>query len=172
MAVPDQVPVVIVPNVVIVVEPVLASKAIVPKPKEVLAVATTSPVLPPSHWLYLSQLVELLVMAEIVEPLEVIIPDRALTIGSDSVVTTPLAAMVICPAVEVEMVMLAPLTSLVGAYLVPVLSAANSWPVWVGAVEVPVPPWAGVITAAEVKMVASASGKVKVRVAAGPETVK
>jgi hypothetical protein len=52
----------------------------------------------------------------------------------------PEAAMVIDPAVEVVMVMLAPLTKIVGPYLVPVESAANNWPVWLGAVEVPVPP--------------------------------
>ena len=57
-------------------------------------------------------------------------PDRAV----------PPRAMVICPGVVVVMVMLEPATKLVGAYLVPVPSAARSWPVTVGAVEVPVPP--------------------------------
>jgi hypothetical protein len=40
------------------------------------------------------------------------------------------------------MVMLEPATKVVGAYFVPVTSAANSCPVTVGAVEVPVPPLA------------------------------
>src|SRR5581483_7271759 len=48
--------------------------------------------------------------------------------------------MVICPGVVVVMVTLDPATRLVGAYLVPVLSAASSWPWMVGVVEVPVPP--------------------------------
>ena len=48
--------------------------------------------------------------------------------------------MVICPGVVVLMVILEPATRLVGAYLVPVPSAANNCPVTVGAVEVPVPP--------------------------------
>jgi hypothetical protein len=50
------------------------------------------------------------------------------------------AEKVICPAVVVVMVMLVPAIRLVGAYLVPVPSAARIWPVTVGAVEVPVPP--------------------------------
>src|SRR3989338_5655094 len=50
------------------------------------------------------------------------------------------AAIVICPAVVVVMVMLVPATRLVGAYFVPVPSAARICPVTVGAVDVPVPP--------------------------------
>ena len=53
------------------------------------------------------------------------------------------AAMVICPAVEVVMVMFEPWIKVAGAYLVPVESAAKSWPCWVGAVVVPVPPLIG-----------------------------
>jgi hypothetical protein len=55
-------------------------------------------------------------------------------------------AMVICPAVEVVMVMLVPLIKVVGAYLSPVESAPRSCPCRVGAVVVPVPPLAGAIT--------------------------
>ena len=36
----------------------------------------------------------------------------------------------------------AELTKVVGPYLTPLLSAARIWPCWVGAVEVPVPPFA------------------------------
>ena len=49
-------------------------------------------------------------------------------------------AKVICPAVEVVIVMLEPAMRLVGAYLVPVPSAARICPVTVGAELVPVPP--------------------------------
>jgi hypothetical protein len=56
--------------------------------------------------------------------------------------TKPLAAKVICPGVVVVIEMPLPATRLVGAYLVPVPSAANNWPVTVGAVEVAVPPLA------------------------------
>jgi hypothetical protein len=52
----------------------------------------------------------------------------------------PAAAKVICPAVDVVMVTFVPATRLVGAYLTPVPSAANSCPVTEGAVEVAVPP--------------------------------
>src|ERR1041385_5980504 len=58
----------------------------------------------------------------------------------------PAAAIVICPGVVVVMVMLDPATKLVGAYLVPVPSAAKSCPVTYGAVEVPVPPLPTAIT--------------------------
>ena len=51
-----------------------------------------------------------------------------------------MVAMVITPGVVVVMVMLAPAAKLAGWYLVPVPSAANSWPVTVGATEVAVPP--------------------------------
>ncbi len=51
-----------------------------------------------------------------------------------------------CPTVEVEMVMLEPLTQREGVYLVPVESANRTCPCWVGAVEVPVPPLAGANT--------------------------
>ena len=50
--------------------------------------------------------------------------------------------MVIWPTVEVVMVMLLPLIKVIGAYLVPVLSAPSNCPCWVGRVEVPVPPLA------------------------------
>jgi hypothetical protein len=46
----------------------------------------------------------------------------------------PEAEMLICPGVVVTIVTLEPATRVVGAYLVPVPSAARSWPVWVGAV--------------------------------------
>lgn len=52
--------------------------------------------------------------------------------------------MVIWPGVVVLIVMFRPATKLVGPYLVPVESAAKIWPWTVGAVEVPVPPLAGV----------------------------
>ena len=55
-------------------------------------------------------------------------------------VVNPVVPIVICPAVEVVMVMLAPWIKVVGAYLVPVESAAKICPCWEGAVEVPVPP--------------------------------
>jgi hypothetical protein len=51
MASAFQVPVPIVPKVMIEVVPVLASKAIVPKPREVRPVAATKLVEPPSHCL-------------------------------------------------------------------------------------------------------------------------
>ena len=51
-------------------------------------------------------------------------------------------AMVICPTVLVVMVMLEPLIKVMGAYLTPLESAPKSWPCWVGAVDVPVPPLA------------------------------
>jgi hypothetical protein len=50
--------------------------------------------------------------------------------------------MVICPGVEVLMVMFVPLIKVVGPYLAPLPSAANNCPVDQGAVEVPVPPLA------------------------------
>ena len=50
--------------------------------------------------------------------------------------------MLICPGVEVVIVMLEPATRLVGAYLDPVLSTAKICPWVVGAVLVPVPPLA------------------------------
>ena len=50
--------------------------------------------------------------------------------------------MVISPGVVVVMVMFVPATKVVGAYLRPVPSAANSCPVDHGRVEVPVPPLA------------------------------
>ena len=49
-------------------------------------------------------------------------------------------AMVICPTVEVVMVILEPLIKVMGAYLAPVESAPRSCPCWVGMVDVPVPP--------------------------------
>src|SRR3989344_2298895 len=61
---------------------------------------------------------------------------------ASTVTPVSVAAKVIEPAVVVVMVMLEPAMRLVGAYLVPVPSAARSWPVTVGAVEVAVPPLA------------------------------
>jgi hypothetical protein len=49
------------------------------------------------------------------------------------------AAMVICPAVEVVMVMLLPWTKVVTPQA-PLPWAAKSWPAWVGEAEVAVPP--------------------------------
>src|ERR1700722_12160610 len=59
--------------------------------------------------------------------------------------------MVMLPGVVVVIVMLEPATRLVGAYFVPVESAANNCPCTVGAVAVPVPPFAGVRALVRVK---------------------
>ena len=59
---------------------------------------------------------------------------------ANTVTPVSVAAKVICPAVVVVIVMLLPATRLVGAYFVPVPSAARICPVTVGAVDVPVPP--------------------------------
>ena len=61
---------------------------------------------------------------------------------ASTVTPVSVAAKVIEPAVVVVMVMLEPAMRLVGAYLVPVPSAARICPVTVGAVEVAVPPLA------------------------------
>lgn len=52
-----------------------------------------------------------------------------------------MADKVICPGVEVLIVMLVPATKFPGVYLVPVESAMSNWPWVVGNVEVPVPPF-------------------------------
>ena len=71
-----------------------------------------------------------------IEPLKMLpVVPVARTVTPESV-----EAKVICPAVVVVMVMFVPAMRLVGAYLVPVPSAARSWPVTVGAELVPVPP--------------------------------
>ena len=59
---------------------------------------------------------------------------------ASTVTPVSVAAKVIEPAVVVVMVMLEPAMRLVGAYLVPVPSAARICPVTVGAELVPVPP--------------------------------
>ena len=73
-----------------------------------------------------------------------ILPLKILPVVPVARVVTPVSveAMVMEPAVEVVMVMLLPWIKVAGPYLVPVESAARSWPCWVGAVVVPVPPLA------------------------------
>ncbi len=85
--------------------------------------------------LVLSQLNKLVALKAPAAPANWMLPGVPLAKVAEEV-----PVIVICPGVVVLMVMLVPATKLVGAYFVPVPSAASNWPVTVGSVDVPVPP--------------------------------